>query len=408
MKFTQVACLSLFIILLLVFPKAIAQKSDSDIIESLNQHIIPISTFQPDSNFQDIDFLKGTLKDKHVVGLGEATHGTHEFFKYKDRLIRYLVTNLDFKAIAFESDFMTLQILNNYISGKTDEMYFSGGFPVSAETRALLKWLKEYNQQQPVPEKVHIYGLEARGFKNISKLLIDSLTNLSEVNKKTLLKVYNTSNHLLTKKDISELKLIIPSLYESAVQQTTSRSHKHYVKLLEQGVSHFLKSSKDQIGLRDEHMFENALWIKESTANKKLIIWAHNGHLAKSNIYWQSPLGKHLYQEYGDKYYVIATDFNHGEVGVYVQENKEFKYQNVYYPEVSTSKGYEFFFSKCKFSNFFIDVQESSKNPNLQQFLTKSREMRAIGGTDKPSVSKLSISECFDLVAFFNKATASK
>jgi len=408
MKFTQVACLSLFIILLLVFPKAIAQKSDSDIIESLNQHIIPISTFQPDSNFQDIDFLKGTLKDKHVVGLGEATHGTHEFFKYKDRLIRYLVTNLDFKAIAFESDFMTLQILNNYISGKTDKMYFSGGFPVSAETRALLKWLKEYNQQQPVPEKVHIYGLEARGFKNISKLLIDSLTNLSEVNKKTLLKVYNTSYHLLTKKYIAEIKLIIPSLYDSALQQATSGNHKHYVRLLEQGVSHFLKSSKDQIGLRDEHMFENALWIKESTANKKLIIWAHNFHVSKANIYWQSPLGKHLYQKYGDKYYVIATDFNHGEVGVYVKKNKEFKYQNVYYPEVSTSKWYEFFFSKCKFSNFFIDVQESSKNPNLQQFLTKSREMRAIGGTDKPSVSKLSISECFDLVAFFNKATASK
>ncbi|MGF1925686.1 MAG: erythromycin esterase family protein [Bacteroidia bacterium] len=344
------------------------------------------------------------MKDKSVIGLGEATHGTHEFFKYKDRLIRFLVTDLNFKAIAFESDFVTLLNLNGYINGKMDKMVFSGGFPATSETKEMLAWLKKYNQTKADDKKVQIYGLETRGFNNITKLLLNSLPNLTEANRKLLLKFENTSFNLLAKKDVEELKLIVPVLYRSAVDEGSSL-HKFYVRLLEQEILEYFTKS---YGIRDNHMSENVSWIYEDTSNKKLIIWAHNGHLAKSNIFKQAPLGKQLYQKYGDKYYVIATDFNHGEVGVFVQRDKEWLYQNVYYPEVINKDGYEFFFSKCKFNNFFIDIKEASREDVLNQFLYKKREMRSIGGTEKPANSKLSISSCFDLVAFFNKTTATK
>lgn len=395
----------IFILLLFFSVSAIAQNSDSSVIENLNKKIIPIATFQPDSNFQDIYFLKKTLENKNIIGLGEATHGTHEFFKYKDRLIRFLVTNLNFKAIAFESDFASLISLNSYINGRTDKMTFSGGFPVSSETRAMIKWLRAYNSTKTEAQKVQIYGLEARGFNNVSKLLLDSLPNLADTNKELLLKFKNTAFNLLTRKDIEELRLIIPSLYESVRNQKSFSVHTYYIRLLEQKVVEYFAP---HFSVRDKHMFESASWIYENTPNKKLIIWAHNGHLAKSNIFKQAPLGKQLNQEYGDKYYVIATDFNHGETGVYVQKDKEWIYQDVYYPEVLKTNGYEFFFSKCKFSNFFIDVKEASKEDVLYQFLNKEREMRSIGGTDKPANSKLSIFSCFDLVAFFNKTTATK
>lgn len=405
MKSIRNTSLCLLIFLFFGSSSAIAQNTNSSVIESLNQTIIPIATFQPDSNFQDINFLKETLKNKDIIGLGEATHGTHEFFNFKDRLIRFLVTNLDFKAIVFESDFVSLINLNSYINGKSDKMNFAGGFPMNSETRKMLAWLREYNSTKAAYQKVQIYGVEARGYSNISKLLLDSLPNLADANKNLLLKFKNTALNLLTKKDFQELRLIIPSLYESVKDQKPTSLHHYYIRLLEQKIIAYFASA---FGIRDQHMFEISSWIYDHTSNKKLIIWAHNGHLAKSNIFKQAPLGQQLYQKYGDKYYVIATDFNHGETGVYVKKDREWIYQDVYYPQVLKNNGYEFFFSQCKFSNFFIDIKEASKDALLAQFLYKPREMRSIGGTDKPVNSKLSISSCFDLLTFFNKTTASK
>lgn len=408
MNITRLASQCTLIIVSFFSIESIAQINDSDLITTLDQKIIPITTFQPDSNFQDLEFLKQTLKERKIIALGEATHGTHEFFKYKDRLTRFLVTELDFKAIAFESDFVAVSHLDDYVNGKTDTVHFVGGFPLNEYTKAMLEWLKNYNELKPQTERVHLFGLESRGFKNIIKSVIDSFPDLSVLNKNRLLKVQNSEQNLLTSKHIAELKLILPALYALSSQPVTPDVHKHYVRLLEQQIDYYLTTSIKQIGLRDEYMFENASWIKERADNNKIIIWAHNGHLSKSNIYWQAPLGKHLYQKHGAEYYVIATDFNHGEVKVFVKNNNGYKRQDVYYPEISSAKGYEFYFSKLRFDNFFIDVREASKDGILNSFFKKSREMRSIGGTEKPSESKLTIADCFDLVAFFNRTTASK
>lgn len=97
---------------------------------------------------------------------------------------------------------------------------------------------------------------------------------------------------------------------------------------------------------------------------------------------------------------------NHGKVGVFAKRNKELKYMDIYYPPISSTRGYEYYFSRCKLSNFLLDLNKASGDSLLSAFLKKPREMRTIGGTEKPSDSKLSLSGCFDLIAFFDKTTA--
>lgn len=189
--------------------------------------------------------------------------------------------------------------------------------------------------------------------------------DLPERNKSPLLKIYTNLNQL-TKKDITDVEKIITALYAQASDKKSSDLHNHYVRLLEQAVIFYLKKRK--MGIRDENMFKNASWLQETVPNKKLIIWAHNGHVSKSNIYFQKPMGKYLHQKYGDKYFVIATDFNQGNVNVFVIKDQVQKLESVYYPPVSSSKGYEYYFSKCKFNNFFIDVNKASKEPILNNF----------------------------------------
>lgn len=83
---------------------------------------------------------------------------------------------------------------------------------MNEETRILLAWLKDFNQNNLVTDRVHIFGLEARGFQNITGLLLDSLTALSATDKQILSKIRSTDYNILTKKDIVELRAIIPAL----------------------------------------------------------------------------------------------------------------------------------------------------------------------------------------------------
>ena len=71
----------------------------------LKQNSIPIKYIEAGNSFSDLQPLKKTLQDAQVIGLGEATHGTHEFFTIKHRLLEFLVTEMDFTAFALESSF---------------------------------------------------------------------------------------------------------------------------------------------------------------------------------------------------------------------------------------------------------------------------------------------------------------
>ena len=75
-----------FMVTLFLTTKSRGQGDPSAIVKSLNEVIVPIRTMNPDSSFSDLDFLKKTLTDRSIVSIGEATHGTKEFFVYKDRL----------------------------------------------------------------------------------------------------------------------------------------------------------------------------------------------------------------------------------------------------------------------------------------------------------------------------------
>jgi|GEM_PF-1075160 len=382
-----------------------AQNRPDPIVNTLDRYIVPIRAVDPDSSFADIGFLKETLKDKQVIGIGEGTHGSHELFRYKDRLIRFLVTELHFKAIAFESDFAAVQQLDEYVTGRQDRIRFLGGFPLVGETKEMLTWLREYNKSLPLGEKVRLHGLEARSVANITKLLLDSVPNLSAENREVLSRICNIPEYSLKQKDIAELQACIPSLYAS-ISNASDQLQQRYVRLLEQKTAYILQSTRKQAGMRDEAMFENAVWTTERAADQKLIIWAHNGHLSKENIFTQVPLGKYLSEKYGTGYFSIATDFNHGEVTVHVKHEGEYKPRPVYFRPAKSAKEYEFYFGQARYENFLLDLNQAVKNPELKLWLEGPRMMKLIGGTPTPSESKLSISRCFDLLCFFRKSTA--
>ena len=96
----------------------------------------------------EITPIAEVLSKAKLVGLGESTHGTHEFFNFKSELFRQLVTNHGFNTLLFEDRQDICRSINDYISGKDislasvcDELY-----PVwqTEELKQLLVWLKNH------------------------------------------------------------------------------------------------------------------------------------------------------------------------------------------------------------------------------------------------------------------------
>ncbi|MBG6234405.1 erythromycin esterase-like protein [Pedobacter sp. CAN_A7] len=395
--------LAAFMVTLFLTTKSRGQDDPSGIVKSLNEVIVPITTMNPDSSFSDLAFLKKTLAERSIVSLGEATHGTKEFFVYKDRLIRFMVTELGFNAIAFESDFSTVQRLDDYINHKVDKLSGSySGFPLLKETRSMLSWLRQYNQTRATPDRVHLYGIEARGFNTISASILASLNNLTAESKALLTRIRNTSYSTLTKKDIKEVQSILPQLYQEAELHETPLT-RHYVTLLDQDVGHFLER---QFGKRDKYMAANVSWILEQKNTNKMIIWAHNGHLSKSSLFGKPSMGTYLYEKYKSKYFTIATDFSEGFVHIAVPKNGQVSWENKYIPAVTTKNNYEYYFQQCKSPNFIIDISSLKDHQVLTPFFSDKRVLRMVGATGGLIRTRLSILENFDLIVFIKSTQA--
>ncbi|KAA0993348.1 erythromycin esterase family protein [Dyadobacter aurulentus] len=159
------ACISLSILFIsLLHPlSSIAQRSSVNWIDA---HAKPLSSDSAATE-RDFLFLSEKLKGKTIVGLGEASHGTQEFFLQKRRIIQYLVTHEDFRTIAFESAANYIEPINRYIQsgeGNLKSMLAGMGLYNASEIFKLCQWLMQYNASRPASGKVTLIGFDDEAF----------------------------------------------------------------------------------------------------------------------------------------------------------------------------------------------------------------------------------------------------
>ncbi len=120
---------------------------------------------------RDYDPLIDLIGDARIVLLGEASHGTHEFYRERARITKRLISDHGFGAIAIEGDWPDALRLSRYVRGADDdadaEEALSGfrRFPTwmwrNAEFLDLVGWLRAHNDRRPADvAKVGVYGLD--------------------------------------------------------------------------------------------------------------------------------------------------------------------------------------------------------------------------------------------------------
>lgn len=129
------------------------------------------SISHPLRNTADLDPLMERIAEARFVLLGEASHGTSEYYLWRAWISRRLITEKGFSFIAVEGDWPDCYTVNRYIKGYTD----SGGsareilecferWPTwmwaNWEIVALAEWLRAYNSTQPDDKRIGFYGLD--------------------------------------------------------------------------------------------------------------------------------------------------------------------------------------------------------------------------------------------------------
>ena len=147
-------------------PSALRAEPDArrrEVIAWLQGHALPLATAEPGTGINDLEPLRPLIGDARVVALGEATHGTREFFQLKHRVIEYCVSQLGFTVIAFEADFGATLAVSDYVlrgngNARDAASSMGMGFWDTEEVAALIEWVRGWNLTHD--RKVKFYGFD--------------------------------------------------------------------------------------------------------------------------------------------------------------------------------------------------------------------------------------------------------
>ncbi|MCC7009702.1 MAG: erythromycin esterase family protein [Acidobacteria bacterium] len=118
----------------------------------------------------EYDALVAELARARVVLIGEATHGTHEFYEQRALLTRRLIAEHQFAAVAVEADWPDAFRVNRYVRGDGgdasaaaalgDFERFAAWMWRNADVVAFLDWLRQRNESLPPARRAGFYGLD--------------------------------------------------------------------------------------------------------------------------------------------------------------------------------------------------------------------------------------------------------
>ncbi|RYY07403.1 MAG: erythromycin esterase family protein [Sphingobacteriaceae bacterium] len=408
-----------------------------NVLAYLKTNAVSIDTHA--DSLQGLSALNEVFKDRRIIGMGEATHGTQEFQADKFLFFKYLVTQLNYKLFGIEANFTECREVNDYVfygkgDAKTaiDGMYFWTWN--TTEVLKMVEWMRSYNTNKPDNQKIKFYGFDMQydvcAIQQVTQKLkkLDSVyfnANYSQLaHVDTVKGLYSPSVKM--RRDSLLSTLIVPlktyvNSQENNLLKIYSKEEVAYTKqdirLLEQyldenwSAEKNLKVSRLASKKRDKYMAENIEWILEHEGpESKMMLWAHNYHVSKNEgINTNKTMGSYLKKLYKDQYYVIGFDFNKGSFRAVDAQTRKLKNFTVSEAKANSSG---LFFAGLNMPEFFIDIEKAVKtNSPAKKFFARKIAQRSLGSTFNTDWKNGSyiidpLYDYYDGLIFVNETTA--
>jgi len=154
-----------------------------EVTEWLVESARVLDAIEPSASAADLSFLRDAVGSARIVALGEATHGTHEFYTLKHRIFRFLVEEMGFCAIAFEMGAAEACIVNRYVhtgegaqSAEDVLRVFQMFLASTQEMVELVEWMRRYNETAPEGRTVSFFGFDMQSPFAALQYVVDYLS----------------------------------------------------------------------------------------------------------------------------------------------------------------------------------------------------------------------------------------
>jgi erythromycin esterase len=321
----------LFLVLFLLVPQSDAQRrravgkccayDESTPAGWLFAHGTVLTSADLSSYSGDLLPLGTLIGGSGVVGLGDISHGTHELYTMKLRLIDFLVRNMGFDTVSIEAPFPIMNRVNAYVQGGSgnarallrDMRALQYPFWDAEELVAVVEWMREYNAHRGDRLPVQIAGFDVIEPYPASRSVIEYLNAVDPVASVTAQSRYQcVTDTTIVVDEQCRVKAVQvrDSLVGREAELTALSSATAFQEALHN--ARVVVQSKYPYGQnRDDALTANVLWLREHRGStRKMILWAHSGHVSKGSTFWggvPKPMGMQLDAAIGSDYFALTT-----------------------------------------------------------------------------------------------------
>jgi len=421
---------------------------DRNVLKSIKTAAVPLH------GVTDTDAILNAIGDASLVLLGEATHGTHEFYRSRMEISKRLLREKNFAAIAVECDWPDALQISRYVQGRGDSASPEAAlntyerFPRwmwrNADVLELVKWLHEFNAGISEPERqVGFFGLDLYSLRRSMQSVVEYLNRVDPEGAQRARARYSCFDHLAEdpqrygyattfgmKKDC-EAEVMRQLMGMTANLERYARLdgiigfdeafYAHQNARVAQNAESYYRAMFEgrnaSWNVRDTHMADTLDALLDHLAQRrgeqpKLVVWAHNSHLGDARateMGWHGEvnLGQLVRERHGaEQAFLLGYTTHAGTVTAASEWDSPAELKNV---RPSLEESHENLMHRTG-HDFFLPLRG---NADLQKQLGRRLE-RAIGVVYLPESERVShyfqcdLGKQFDAIIHFDTTRAVK
>jgi erythromycin esterase-like protein len=422
-------------------------------INSPLTNAIASSAYRLSGAADDYDSLLELIGDARFVLLGEATHGTHEFYEERARITQRLITEKNFTAVAVEADWPDAYRVNRYVRQQSDdadvEKSLAGfkRFPTwmwrNTDVVKFVEWMRSYNDALPPQAiKAGFYGLDLYSmFTSLQEVLryLDKIDPEAALHARARYACFDHFDEDSQRYGYATGFGFSPSCEDAVVAQLhalLARANDYMKKdgaeaadaffyaqqnaRLAMNAEHYYRTMfRGRISswnLRDHHMEQTLDALAQhlsylSGKPEKIVVWEHNSHIGDARATevgrrgeWN--VGQLARQRYGSDAVLIGFTTYHGTVTAASDWGSPAQRKRV---RPAMQGSYEEAFHQTGIERSMLPLREKNTTTRL---LSESRTERAIGVVYLPETERQShyfyadMPQQFDAVLHFDETHA--
>ncbi|SHG50234.1 Erythromycin esterase homolog [Salegentibacter echinorum] len=266
--------------------------------------------FHPLQSSEDLDPLIDRIGDSNYVLLGEASHGTHEYYTWRAKISKRLIEEKGFSFIAVEGDWPDCYHINRWvknIDNSNDSIQkvlskfkrWPTWMWANWETAAFTQWLKKHNERLTDDQKIGFYGLDVYSLWDSLDIMVKYLQKEDPetaklareafhcfepyIENEAYHRIFRNSPEGCKKEVINLLKKVRKKAHTYDTEQEADLNAEINALVMVNAEKYYkamVGFGEDSWNVRDRHMVQTLNTLMDyHRPNAKVIVWEHNTHI---------------------------------------------------------------------------------------------------------------------------------